>query len=60
MPHISGCQQLLDALSSARQQLELQIYVDIFWQALAEVDSGSSDSDFSFPLQLQLTFWQFT
>jgi hypothetical protein len=45
MPHISGCQQLLDALSSARQQLELQIYVDIFWQALAEVDSGSSDSD---------------
>jgi hypothetical protein len=44
MAHISGHRQLLDALSSARQQLELHIYVDILWKALAEVDSGTSDS----------------
>ena len=50
MPHISDRQRLLDALSTARQHLELQIYLEILQEAISDAESssgssGSSESD---------------
>ena len=50
MPHISDCQRLLNALSTARQHLESQIYLEILQEAISDAESssgssGSSESD---------------
>ena len=44
MPHIPDRQRLLNALSTARQHLELQIYLEILQEVISDAESSSGSS----------------